>query len=260
MAREISNPLGVIDELFARCTGDKPPSEWQEKAHFVKTLELENEENFARVPCLNDVLAEEIPPFSLVRYRCLVQDVFEPELYSMLLLDREAQRFVTTKYRETLPGGKDLQDLGRNGLGTRGAYYCVPLPGETPWAKAAAAAGRTAAASAGQSQARTKRSRDEDVDMADMEPAAEAAPQVSQKPRQKQAPVPTPARNSDSFGLNFPLPWEEDQRATACIVKLYDEDAESLRLCESIEILGVLCVDPSMANLGDAPSWPYDAR
>ncbi|CAJ1444241.1 unnamed protein product, partial [Effrenium voratum] len=223
MAREISNPLGVIDELFARCTGDKPPSEWQEKAHFVKTLELENEENFARVPCLNDVLAEEIPPFSLVRYRCLVQDVFEPELYSMLLLDREAQRFVTTKYRETLPGGKDLQDLGRNGLGTRGAYYCVPLPGETPWAKAAAAAGRTAAASAGQSQARTKRSRDEDVDMADMEPAAEAAPQVSQKPRQKQ-------------------------------------DAESLRLCESIEILGVLCVDPSMANLGDAPSWPYDAR
>ena len=54
------------------------------------------------------------------------------------------------------------EDLGRNGLGTRGAYYCVPLPGETPWAKAAAAAGRTAAASAGQSQARTKRSRDED--------------------------------------------------------------------------------------------------
>jgi len=60
-------------------------------------------------------------------------------------------------------------------------------------------------------------------------------------------------QNSDAFGLNFPLPWEERRGAgasTACIVKLYDADAETLKVCESVEILGILCVDPQMANLG----------
>jgi len=31
---------------------------------------------------------------------------------------------------------------------------------------------------------------------------------------------------------------------------LYDDDADSVKVCESIEILGILCVDPDMANLG----------
>jgi len=60
------------------------------------------------------------------------------------------------------------------------------------------------------------------------------------------------SQNADEFGLNFPLPWEERRgsgASTACIVKLYDRDAEALRLCETVEIVGVLCVNPEMANL-----------
>jgi len=61
------------------------------------------------------------------------------------------------------------------------------------------------------------------------------------------------APNSDGFGLNFPLPWEEKRGAgcsTACIVKLYDDDSESVKMCETIEVLGVLCIEPELANLG----------
>ena len=93
MAREIGNPLGVIDELFAaKAEQNKvPPSEWGERAHFLQALQLSDEENFAKVPCLNDMqLVEQVKPFTLVRYRCLVQDVFEPELYSMILLEQNA--------------------------------------------------------------------------------------------------------------------------------------------------------------------------
>ncbi|CAE8621728.1 unnamed protein product, partial [Polarella glacialis] len=84
----LSNPLAVIDALFAPRAreGGAPPPEWGERAHFIQALGLEDEENFSKIPCLNDVeLAESVAPFSLVRYRCLVQDVFEPELYSLTM-------------------------------------------------------------------------------------------------------------------------------------------------------------------------------
>jgi hypothetical protein len=52
--------------------------------------------------------------------------------------------------------------------------------------------------------------------------------------------------------LNFPIPSEEQRgrgASAACIVKLYDADAESLRVCDTVEIIGVLCVNPEIANL-----------
>ena len=276
---EISNPLGVIDELFARaasCATQQnklPPNQWNEKAHFVQSLQLADEENFAKVPCLNDVdIAESIAPFTLVRYRCLVQDVFEPELYSMVFIERDgdASRFVTTKYRESYPShGKVLEDVGRGGLSTRGAYYCVPLPGESAWSKSTVV--NRCAKSQSPPVSTGKRCRDEDIDM-ESAPETTGAPETreiresrSQKSKTFEVPevVPRPAKNSDAFGLNFPLPWEVNQRnSCACIVKLYDEDAESLKLCESVEILGILCVDPAMANLGEeVQAWPLpDAR
>jgi hypothetical protein len=64
----------------------------------------------------------------------------------------------------------------------------------------------------------------------------------------------TGLKTAEDFGLNFPLPSEERRgqaSSTACIVKLYDADAESLRLCESVEVIGILCVNPDIADLPD---------
>jgi len=272
---ELANPLAVIDGLFeahakAAAQGGALPAEWGEKLHFVKALGLEDEENFAKIPCLNDVeLAESIPPFSLVRYRCLVQDIFEREVYSSILREQDtgpdgqstgASRIVTTKYRDSLPAvaGKSLQDIGREGLSQRGACYCVPLPGETPWVRSLASSGGLTPR--GKTSSATKRPRpDEDVDMevpAPPEPLEVRAPRRQRGGYSSTLSTQSSAGkevNSDEFGLNFPLPWEERRGAgssTACIVKLYDDDADSVKVCESIEILGILCVDPDMANLG----------
>lgn len=284
-ARQISNPLGVIDELFAHVASSAtdanklPPGVWNEKSHFINTLQLTDEENFANIPCLNDVeVVEHIAPFSLVRYRCLVQDVFEPELYSMFLLEREgtSQRLITTKYRESYPAGtqgKVLQDLGRSGLSTRGAYYCVPLPGETSWSRASPVKSVSNVSKSLPSSTLGKRSRaDEDVDMESTGakestgiPESNSATRPQQRAKAtetSEVQVPSQAaKNSDTFGLNLPLPWEASQTCP-CIVKLYDEDAESLKICDTVEILGVLCVDPAMANLGEeTQAWPFpDAR
>jgi hypothetical protein len=254
-------------------------------------LGLEDEDRFAQIPSLNDAsLVSDVPAFSLVRYRAMVQDTFEPEYYTPLLEQRprggvEANggtRLVTTKYRETAVAqpGFELREVDGAGLATRGVCYCVPLPAEGDWARGAAerwAADRCASSTAAAPKAATaisaegagvvrsapvKRSRpDEDVDMGDGEAqrAEFCADFAAGKSRQRVAgsdPVAAPvaqSRCANEFGLNFPLPDEERYgrgASAACIVKLYDADAESLRICDIIEVVGVLCVDPEMAEFG----------
>jgi len=303
-SEELSRPLAVIDALFEKsltANGGTPASEFGERAHFQKVLGLDNEEGLARIPCLNDVeSADSVPPFSLVRYRCLVQDVFEPEFYAGLFQEVDAggaARFVTTKYRECIEPapGRQLRELdGHGGLLQRGACYCVPMPGERSWAQSAAkewtcagggsinpAQSRiTPSASASQ-----KRGRDEDVSMDPQDEVAQPpATRVTtgQESNTQAQPTVSPdkkgvilgastngtLKTAEEFGLNFPIPSEERRghgASTACIVKLYDVDSECLKLCDSIEVIGILCVNPDIATLPDgttgqmADEW-RDAR
>lgn len=78
MADPLTSPLDVIDELFRQhaASSNPPGAQWGERQHLVKALGLEDEQAFARIPCLNDqVSADTVRPFSLVRYRALVQDL-----------------------------------------------------------------------------------------------------------------------------------------------------------------------------------------
>lgn len=282
MAAEITHPLSVVDELFSRhlAAGNAPSLEWGEKMHFAHALGLDDEERFAQIPCLNEVeVADSLPPFSLVRFRALVQDVFEPEIFEAVVQESDEatgeSRPLTTKYREFIAptAGKSLASLGKASYSQRGAYYCVPLPGETEWAQSKAAAWTLAGGGVVKrpvepaSSNRPKRSRpDEDMDMS--ADAVPPPPPAVGAPREKRRPgdtcnviKPTSSPGADQFGLNFPIPSEEGRgggKSVACIVKLYDGDAESLRLCEAVEFVGVLCVNPEAANFGEMEEW--DAR
>jgi len=273
-------PLQAVDALFAQqvsaACNVAPPTEWGEKSFFVETLGLKDEERFAEIPCINDVdVVAGIPPFSLVRYRGLVQDIFEPEIYASVLRGRvsvggqETQTKVTTKYRECVEPtlGVELEDMGREGLGQRGTCYCVPLPGQSSWSRAATAstgqqavqAAPVTSVTAGATQKRG-RSKDNDVEMATEEPTKSRKPctQVALTvPRTGGADGGRSAADmAADFGLNFPLPWEQQHgrgASTPCIVKLYDSDAESLRLCDTVEILGVLCINPELTSFQASP-------
>lgn len=292
MATELASPLAVIDALFQlTCRAEEaPPSEWGEKAHFAQALGLHDEENFAKIPCLNDVdLTQALAPFSLVRYRAMVQDVFEPEIYAAFMAERPADapdtdaptRILTTKYREVVgpEAGKRLDSLGPRAFGQRGACYCVPIPGESPWAKTAAAewARARGGGASGASDAKApgqrmggaaKRRRDESEDAGGDEMDAGEKPEASDSRKARtSAPMCTPCEkglcSADDFGLNFPLPREEQRgrgASTACLVKLYDADAESVRVCDTVEIVGVLCVNPELADFDNTPLEAYDFK
>lgn len=285
-AMELTQPLEVIDSLFAKQAQDGvAPEEWGERQHFIDALGLQDEEAFRQIPCLNDVqLVESVRPFTLVRYRGMVQDVFEPEMYVSAVQERDAEdaagtqiKLRTTKYREcvdTAPG-RVIEELGHGGLGQRGACYCVPLPAESAWVRAALAGQFTAGSAAMDIQSepapvRSKRGRDDDADRGEVcefvdVPAVRTKTRAPKKGIEFCPPCGGKLVNGDEFGLNFPLPWEEARgrgASTACIVKTYDNDAESLRLCEVVEVLGVLCVNPEIANL-EAPvetAFGQDAR
>lgn len=296
---ELLRPLAVVDALFAKHVeqvissgAGATSAEFGERAHFNAALRLDNEDALAKIPCLNDVeLAESVPPFSLVRYRCLVQDVFEPEYYVSVLQEVASNadasgasnaKLVTSKYRESVEPapGRSLKELeDHRSLSQRGAYYCVPLPGETEWARSAAVEWASANGGAANvakldnvTSGKAKRGRDDDVSMQPEE-------EVPQRPRVEATPAPPGGygggfqaapmadqclpccssgqglKTAEDFGLNFPIPSEERRgrgASTACIVKLYDADAETLRVCDVVEVIGVLCVDPGMAELPHA--------
>lgn len=293
----IERPLAVIDSLFEEslAKGGQPAANWGEREHFINRLGLQDEENFAKIPCLNDVqLLQDVAPFTLVRYRAMVQDVFESEHFTWLMEEKPggccpaadgSNRLVTSKYRDFVSpaAGRELHDVGRpecGSLQTRGACYCVPLPGETEWARMASqkwAASRggsvpskasTAAAAAvdGGYNAGKKRTRGEDVDMAAGGDASTSGDATAQAAAQRQRNDSTRAatgsqnvkelRSADDFGLNFPLPSDMKPgrgNSTACIVKLYDSLSEGLKICETVEVIGVLCMNPEAADFNERP-------
>jgi len=281
---EIARPLTVVDELFSRHMHANcgPSQEWGERAHFAKALGLDNEDCFARIPCINDTrLIDNLPRFSLVRYRGLVQDVFEPEIYAALLEESDdtggqPTKVVTTKYRDHVDPapGKTLSEMGNSGFGQRGACYCVPLPGETKWAREIAAQwtasggggeGNNVAPEASQ---RPKRSLEHDTNMGTVVAVPPPPCAVGEARKQRVISASTAGQKelqtADAFGLNFPIPSEEHSRdgcSVPCIVKLYDENAEAVRLCDAVEIVGVLCINPEMVRFGGKDESPFwDAR
>eukprot|EP00746_Dinoflagellata_sp_MGD_P119059 gnl/MRDRNA2_/MRDRNA2_55042_c0_seq1.p1 gnl/MRDRNA2_/MRDRNA2_55042_c0~~gnl/MRDRNA2_/MRDRNA2_55042_c0_seq1.p1 ORF type:complete len:667 (-),score=101.00 gnl/MRDRNA2_/MRDRNA2_55042_c0_seq1:56-1981(-) len=287
---EVTQPFKVLDALFSAaaqaCPG-KPVLEFHERAHFENKLGLADEDNYSKVPCLNDVGSiDEIPPFTLVRYRCLVQDVFEQEIFDSVLEEVNdlsgACRLVSSKYRECVdPGyGCYFREIpARAGLGDRGVCYCVPLPGETEWARQASKARAPDMTRNMPNAAPTptqKRPRETDVEMMpELEikkpmqglsgnRANDGVQEVMMDGASNDLACglcfpggggKLPA-NADEFGLNLPLPWEEKRGAgasAACIVKLYDDLMDKVRICQTIEVVGVLCVQPELATFNDTP-------
>eukprot|EP00405_Crypthecodinium_cohnii_P019741 CAMPEP_0206480562 /NCGR_PEP_ID=MMETSP0324_2-20121206/37448_1 /ASSEMBLY_ACC=CAM_ASM_000836 /TAXON_ID=2866 /ORGANISM="Crypthecodinium cohnii, Strain Seligo" /LENGTH=626 /DNA_ID=CAMNT_0053957533 /DNA_START=78 /DNA_END=1958 /DNA_ORIENTATION=+ len=274
----VMEPLGAIDALFQKhfqgATPTQVPDAWGEKDHFKDVLGLQNEENFQKIPCLNDLPGRNLlRPNTLFRFRGLVQDIFEPEVYASAFEERSStgSRLVSSKYREALnpTAGSTLEDIGREGLKHRGVCYVVPLPAESEWARkasrenasstnAAFASCQTTQAEPQQQSASKKRSKPEDD--VEME-AAETAP------ANKTAVPPSAAKSGDrsehqgdKFGLNFPIPSEEkrnDCTSIPCLVKLYDQDCEALRICETVEVVGVLCINPELSHLGAESGHPF---
>uniref|UniRef100_A0A3Q4HJB6 Mini-chromosome maintenance complex-binding protein n=1 Tax=Neolamprologus brichardi TaxID=32507 RepID=A0A3Q4HJB6_NEOBR len=234
----INDPVGVVEGMFG------------------KTPELHS------VPSLNDIPMHYLKPNSLVKFRCFIQDMFDPEFYMGVYetVDpaTQAKTLRCGKYKDVTECGVDFNSKNTV-TAERQTFYCVPIPGENPWVK------EISSAYANSSQARVvpstsyvpsrqKRSYEEDDDM-DTQPQkqreAHAGTSVQNRhslDKRQETEAPSSQTTSAShLDLNFPLPGE---KGPSCLVKVY-EDWDSFKLNDMLEVYGILSVSPALSALAD---------
>ncbi|XP_039599622.1 mini-chromosome maintenance complex-binding protein isoform X1 [Polypterus senegalus] len=256
------NPLGVVQDFVA----DEKISklDWEKRALEYFKEKLKETEAASWVPSLNDVPLHYLKPNSLVKFRCMVQDMFDPEyymgVYETVEPSTQARVLHIGKYRDVAecePQHEvDLQSQNNITM-ERQTFYCVPVPGEAQWVKESYASSSQARVSPSTSYTpcRHKRSYEEDEDM-DAQPykqkeqltatdaQADSKRLETEALLAQQSSAPT---CSPPLDLNFPLPGE---KGPACLVKVY-ENWENFKVNDIVEVYGVLSVDPALSVLSD---------
>ncbi|CAN0104397.1 unnamed protein product [Lampetra planeri] len=137
------NPLGLVEGLFGEfarsrrpprgsercfqcaCAQHGPTADWEKMAvsYFANKLQ-----DGSQVPSLNDVPLQQLKSGGVARFRCMVQDMFDPEFYLRVfeVLGPDAQ---------TAPQQQVNLESPRNVTADRQTFYCVPVPGEAAWVK-----------------------------------------------------------------------------------------------------------------------------
>uniref|UniRef100_A0A8C5LEL7 Mini-chromosome maintenance complex-binding protein n=1 Tax=Jaculus jaculus TaxID=51337 RepID=A0A8C5LEL7_JACJA len=252
--------------------------DWEKKVieYFKEKLKENNAPKW--VPSLNEVPLHYLKPNSFVKFRCMIQDMFDPEfymgVYETVNQNTKARVLHFGKYRDIAECGPQQElDLNspRSTTLERQTFYCVPVPGESTWSflnllfNAYINANQARVSpSTSYTPSRHKRSYEDDEDM-DLQPSK----QKDQHPGARQAGCvgglqwcgepkrleteastgqqPNPLNLSSPFDLNFPLPGE---KGPACLVKVY-EDWECFKVNDVLELYGVLSVDPILSILNN---------
>ncbi|XP_015235810.1 PREDICTED: mini-chromosome maintenance complex-binding protein [Cyprinodon variegatus] len=259
----INEPLAVVEGMFAASQNGQS-SGWEAKAVEFFVEQLKEKEAQSLVPSLNDVPLHYLKPNSLVKFRCLIQDMFDPEfymgVYETVDPSTKAKMLRCGKYKDVTESGVDLNSKSTV-TAERQTFYCVPIPGENQWAKDGYAAttsnqGR-AVPSTSYVPSRQKRSYEEDEEMevqpqkqkethAGSQSATEQHGNGDCKRQETEAPS-SQAASASHLDLNFPLPGE---KGPSCLVKVY-EDWDSFKLNDTLEVYGVLSVSPALSALAE---------
>nr|XP_019947887.1 PREDICTED: mini-chromosome maintenance complex-binding protein [Paralichthys olivaceus]XP_019947896.1 PREDICTED: mini-chromosome maintenance complex-binding protein [Paralichthys olivaceus] len=261
----IDHPLEVVEGMFA-ASQNSPNSGWEAKAVEFFKERLKEKDAHTWVPSLNDVPLHYLKPNSLVKFRCLIQDMFDPEfymgVYETVDPSTKAKVLRCGRYKDVTECAVDFNS--RNAVtAERQTFYCVPIPGENPWVKESYAGSSQARVvpSTSYVPSRQKRSYeedDEDVDDMDTQPQKQREPHTGphiptemqgngeSKRLETEAPSSQTA-SASHLDLNFPLPGE---KGPPCLVKVY-EDWDSFKLNDILEVYGILSVSPALSALAD---------
>ncbi|KAM9726909.1 mini-chromosome maintenance complex-binding protein [Menidia menidia] len=257
----ISDPMGVVEGMFA-ASQNSPSSAWEAQAVEFFKDHLKEENAQMMVPSLNDVPLHYLKPDSLVKFRCLIQDMFDPEfymgVYETASPSTQAKILRCGKYKDVTESGVDFNS--RNTVtAERQTFYCVPIPGENQWVKERYAGSSQARVvpSTSYVPSRQKRSYEEDDDM-DTQPQKQRDPNAGpQSPleqhgngdckRQETEAPSSQAASASHLDLNFPLPGE---KGPSCLLKVYEE-WDSFKLNDTLEVYGILSVSPALSALAD---------
>ncbi|CAM2117745.1 mini-chromosome maintenance complex-binding protein isoform X1 [Caretta caretta] len=261
----LNSPLSIVQGIFVCFLAQNGPSpDWEKKVteYFTEKLKENNATNW--VPSLNDVPLHYLKPNSLVKFRCMVQDMFDPEFYMGVYetIDPNTKTRVLHfgKYRDVAECGPQ-QEIDLNSSQTvtleRQTFYCVPVPGESAWVKEAyiSASQARVSPSTSYTPSRHKRSYEEDEDM-ELHPSKQKEQHMGNigdihgcgEPKRLETEASAghqliSPNCSPPLDLNFPLPGE---KGPACLVKVY-ERWDSFKVNDTLEVYGILSVDPVLS-------------
>ncbi|XP_050021910.1 mini-chromosome maintenance complex-binding protein [Alexandromys fortis] len=253
----LSHPLGIVQGFFAQ-NGVNP--DWEKKVieYFKEKLKENNAPKW--VPSLNEVPLHYLKPNSFVKFRCMIQDMFDPEfymgVYETVNQNTKARVLHFGKYRDIAECGDNLvQDYCLLNL-LFNAYVNANQARVSP--------------STSYTPSRHKRSYEDDEDM-DLQPSKQKDQHAGARqagglgglhwcgePKRLETEASSGQQLnslnlSSPFDLNFPLPGE---KGPACLVKVY-EDWDCFKVNDVLELYGVLSVDPVLSILNNEESWYF---
>jgi hypothetical protein len=271
----IQRPLEVAQAIFALAEG--VPA-WEEQFESVMKQMFSNPESLAKIPSLNCTPLDQLPVGSLVRYRCMVQDVRDPEYYMGTYNQADVHTghscLATAKYRDAIPAyGSPIEAAAPM---ERLPLHCTAIPGQTLWAMDAIAAECAPAAVVCAHSSGTQKRRADDSD--DIAAPITATTEDSKRRAAAVAPaLPQAVLGSHMCMLCPPaslLPGPVDalrgqQRnasaasgagTQACLVKVYDAAGQQIRVNQAMEFVGILSIEPGLATFdsaraGDDLNW-----
>ncbi|KAM9232935.1 mini-chromosome maintenance complex-binding protein [Leptosomus discolor] len=194
----------------------------------------------ARVPSLNDVPVHYLKPNSLVKFRCMVQDMFDPEFY-MGVYETVDPNTNTRPQQEIDLNSSQTVTLERQ------TFYCVPVPGESAWVKEISFLTELGLCCTNSGE---KHFLCSPVEFREKTFTRGSGGDIHGCAEPKRLETEASAGHhlispncSPPLDLNFPLPGE---KGPACLVKVY-ESWDSFKVNDVLEVYGILSVDPVLS-------------
>jgi len=264
----LSSPLQTVQEIF-----EEGEAGWQEKVVQVFQEKLACEEAYAAVPSITEVENHQLREGQLLRFRCMVQDMFDPEYfmsrYKVKNLVDGSVKMVTGRYRDTLscgPREEVVEDESCNSMDMtedRLSFYCVSIPGSAPWvaeklARGARMHGEPQQA-AGTLLNPLKRSHGEEegevveaenMEMEDSSLTSSDDKEPNKKPKNEGVndTATAPKEGSSSTAPTNPLNLPLGGAGRGAVVKMYDLKDGEIKLNDLLEVVGIVSLDPALAQ------------
>lgn len=250
----VNRPEEIVQRIFAE---ESDLSECHRKVVHYFTCRINQGSSKNMIPSLNDAHVQSLKADTLVRFRCMIQDMFDPEYFlgAYEVMDSLSnRRTVKCGLYKDIANCQNCEEINfdsqRNVTHDRLSYYCISVPGENQWVKEIYSEKHSLlsspCASTSTIPVRSKRSlEDSSYCYDEME---DVIPQEAERESKRSRSTPqTPAHSGvEQFPeMNFPLPGMVGK---ACIVKLYDQSLD-LKMNDVVEFIGILSIDPAVSVL-----------
>lgn len=257
----ILDPLGTVRRLFAAhldATGaaQAPPADGVDAGveDYFRSV-LADPSIAQQIPMFNVDDINMIPNNSLVRFRGMVQDMFNPEIFIGAFREPGAA-WQTCKYQDFLAKGPS--EAAETVMWERRPFYCVPVPGEAQWFQDMAMPAATHL-TVPEKLSREKRGRDESASESDMMSVQTGGEgdgmECGEEVVSKEASAASKQhRREESMGgggaqktTNGATPTLNQSRGQDCILQVYNSSAGIL-LNDIVEVVGILSCAPELAQ------------